>query len=76
MRKKTIESIQENSGADSSEVSPIEITKDGGTMDCLTVPEIIGNKRRRRKMTRRQNYLPDRNPESMSDFPKQHEKAT
>ena len=71
-----MESIEEKTGIDSSEAFPMETTKDNGAMDCLTVPEIIGNKRRRRKMTRRQNYLPARNPESMSDFPKQHEKAT
>ena len=65
-----MESIEEKTGVDSSEAFPMETTKDNGAMDCLTVPEIKGNKRRRRKMSPRQNSLPARKSERMSEAPK------
>ena len=64
-----MESIQEKSGVDSSEAFPMETTKDNGAMDSLTVPEINGNKKRRRKMSPRQNSLPARKSERMSESP-------
>eukprot|EP00090_Calanus_glacialis_P022336 TRINITY_DN34481_c0_g1_i3.p1 TRINITY_DN34481_c0_g1~~TRINITY_DN34481_c0_g1_i3.p1 ORF type:complete len:235 (+),score=75.91 TRINITY_DN34481_c0_g1_i3:22-705(+) len=70
VRKKKMESIQEKSGVDSSEAFPMETTKDNGAMDSLTVPEINGNKKRRRKMSPRQNSLPARKSERMSEAPK------
>ena len=69
VRKKKMESIQEKSGVDSSEAFPMETTKDNGAMDSLTVPEINGNKKRRRKMSPRQNSLPARKSERMSEAP-------
>ena len=53
-----MESIQEKCGVDN------------GAMDCLTVPEINGNKRRQRKCPQDKNSLPARKSERMPESTK------
>ena len=62
-RKKTMESIQEKSDKDSSDISDTETAGVNEAMDCLRVP----NKRKPRRLSRRQSSLPARKCSKMPD---------